>query len=587
VVLVFLFAATLHIGLAGRQFTEEEREWWGRLGASVLLWTLFVTGLTALVYYQELKPAQMHVPQWAKNVMASGWVVTTVLGLLAGKDPATGKGDGNRTLEIVGRIAPYVFVVGLLFLLAILTRKVLPALAQSWPLQSVCTAGEFCTFELVCIAGLAVTAMLLSWRVGVNEFSLHSLYRNRLIRCYLGASNEPRHPHPFTGFDRTDDNIAVSDLITSPPNPTDRPYAGPYPIINAALNLVKGEKLAWQQRKAASFVFTPKYTGYDASAMSQARPEKSLQGEGYRPTEDYGRAPKGGIATGSSRAPRVALRPTARNPLTIGTAMAISGAAASPNMGFHSSAPLAFLMTVFNVRLGWWLGNPRHNRCWNRPGPGLGVFYLLFELLGSTNDRRGFVYLSDGGHFENLGLYELVKRRCRFIVACDATQDGQFQFGDLGNAIEKCRTDLGIDIQIDATAIGAPRKTKTQRQHCAVGRIRYGDVEQGAADGTLLYIKASLTGDEPMDVKSYATQHGGFPHESTADQWFNEDQFEAYRALGHHIIGKVVEPLGDRDKLHEKTTEELFAGLHEKWLPPGRPPRARFREWIKFGRKPA
>jgi hypothetical protein len=267
--------------------------------------------------------------------------------------------------------------------------------------------------------------------------------------------------------------------------------------------------------------------------------------------------------------------------------MAISGAAASPNMGYHSSAPLAFLMTVFNVRLGWWLGNPRHKSCWSRPGPRLGLFYLLFELLGSANDRRGFVYLSDGGHFENLGIYELVKRRCRFIVACDATQDGRFQFGDLGNAIERCRTDLGIGIQIDAGAIGRPGSPKGQRQHCVVGRIPYGDVDGGAEDGTLVYIKASLTGDEPMDVRSYATQHRGFPHESTADQWFNEDQFEAYRALGHHIVGKLFDPLGDRERLHEKTTEDVFAGLWEQWSPSGRSLRTRIREWVGLGRNPS
>ena len=78
---------------------------------------------------------------------------------------------------------------------------------------------------------------------------------------------------------------------------------------------------------------------------------------------------------------------------------------------------------------------------------------LLYELLGMTTDRREWVYLSDGGHFENLGIYELVRRRCRFIIACDAGQDGAVTFGDLGNAIEKCRSDFGVDIEIDVSKI--------------------------------------------------------------------------------------------------------------------------------------
>ena len=104
--------------------------------------------------------------------------------------------------------------------------------------------------------------------------------------------------------------------------------------------------------------------------------------------------------------------------------MATSGAAASPNMGYHTSPTLAFLMTMFNVRLGWWLRNPRWPEVWADQRTGLSLRELLSELLGMTTDDRAWVYLSDGGHFENLGVYELVRRRCRFIIACDAGQDG-------------------------------------------------------------------------------------------------------------------------------------------------------------------
>ena len=122
--------------------------------------------------------------------------------------------------------------------------------------------------------------------------------------------------------------------------------------------------------------------------------------------------------------------------------MAISGAAADPNMGFYTSAPVAFLLTLFNVRLGQWLGNPRR-RTSSRATPRIGLQYLLNELLAGTSDEAAYVHLSDGGHFENMALYEMVKRRCGLIVLCDAEQDEKYEYRGLGNAIRKCRIDLG------------------------------------------------------------------------------------------------------------------------------------------------
>ena len=109
-----------------------------------------------------------------------------------------------------------------------------------------------------------------------------------------------------------------------------------------------------------------------------------------------------------------------RGSIARSNAVTISGAAASPNEGYHSSPSVAFLLTVFSVRLGSWFQNPRRPEVWRKPGPAHGLKPLLSELFGLSNDRSDFVYLSDGGHFEGLGIYELVRRRCRFIVACDA-----------------------------------------------------------------------------------------------------------------------------------------------------------------------
>jgi hypothetical protein len=214
--------------------------------------------------------------------------------------------------------------------------------------------------------------------------------------------------------------------------------------------------------------------------------------------------------------------------------MAISGAAASPNMGYHSSPALTFLMTVFNVRLGHWSPNPANEQHWTKHDPPFGGIYLLKELFGHTQHTSPFVYLSDGGHFENLGLYELVRRRCACIVAVDAGEDGDSQFEDLGNAIRKCYADFGVVIDIHAEDLA--------NGYSAVGRVIYPSREGSSEppfEGQLIYIKPRLAGSEPADLLNYKCTHPGFPHESTADQWYDESQFESYRKLGHHI-GKAV-----------------------------------------------
>jgi hypothetical protein len=393
---------------------------------------------------------------------------------------------------------------------------------------------------------------------------MHHFYKNRLVRCYLGASRDQRAdrperaPDPFTGFDAGDDlklaylrlrpgwNDAVTRAAKRRDNAEDdRGYVGPLPIVNTALNLVKGDDLAWQERRAQSFVFTPFYSGYDY--RHRGAMESRHAPYGFRQTAFYGYPPFG---------------------VGLGTAVAISGAAASPNMGYHSSPPAAFLMTMFNARLGWWMGNPRDKHNWLRSGPRRGLLYLLNELFGLTNDRTHFVNLSDGGHFENLGIYELVRRRCRYIIACDAEQDAAMHFSGLGNAIRKCRTDLGAEISISATRI-RPLNGPLSPLHCVLGDITYADGEKG----TLLYLKASVTGDEPADVLEYAARETAFPHHSTlTDQFFDESQFESYRKLGFHVAHTAfAAPIRSaQNELRNDTHDELaaiFAHMRDYWHP--------------------
>jgi hypothetical protein len=363
-------------------------------------------------------------------------------------------------------------------------------------------------------AGLVASAFLFSYLFGVNRFSLHNVYANRLIRAYLGASRSKvdRKPDPLSGFDEND-NVPMSEL---PGGTKYMPAAKPpekgvklFHILNTTLNLVGGDRLDWQQRKGSSFTISPLHAG-----------SWEL---GYQPVEDYGGE---------------------KEEITLGKAMAISGAAVSPNMGFHSSSLVACVMTFFNVRLGWWLPNPSKEikkRC-KRMEPQVGLFPLIQESIGSTTDKSAFVYLSDGGHFDNLGLYEMVRRRCSRIFLVDASADPDYRYEDLAMTIRKIRTDMGVSVEFPKKS--GPALQRPPKGAYTIGRIRYSDVDRNCPNGVLVYLKPVLMGGEPIDVREYARDHSKgsdrFPHQSTADQFFDETQFESYRMLGYHMATQMM-----------------------------------------------
>jgi hypothetical protein len=375
-----------------------------------------------------------------------------------------------------------------------------------------------------------------SYCININRFSQQGIYRNRLMRGFLGPTRDVRNPDLFTGFDE-DDNLLMKVLAQSDNRyPNEAGHRALFHVLNLTLNVTATTNNAWQERKAESFAVTPLYVG---------NPRR-----GYRPTKHYG----------------------GKDGITLATAMAISGAAVSPAQGYHSSSLTALLMTLLNVRLGSWLGNPGPRRearaagtpgaknssgwqrsSWRKSGPRLALVPLLREAFGLTNDTSGIVYLSDGGHFENLGLYEMVQRRCAAIVLCDAGCDPNFEFADLANAVRKIRIDMGIEIKFPAPGLAMtprpdpeakPSATPPRAIYWAQGEIYYPETPKR---GRLLYIKPCYygdeAGDEPADVRGFAVAHPDFPHESTANQWFTESEFESYRELGQyiaHLAGPVI-----------------------------------------------
>jgi hypothetical protein len=267
------------------------------------------------------------------------------------------------------------------------------------------------------------------------------------------------------------------------------------------------------QRRAAPFIFSPKFCGGAKC--------------GFRATNKY----MGGH-------------------MTLGTAVAVSGAAASPNMGSQTpGAPLAMLMTFFNVRLGFWAPTPRH-KAWRSRQARFWSFYTLTEFLSRTTDRASYCFLSDGGHFDNTGVYALVERGCRVIVLVDCGADASRTFTDLGNLARRVRIDFGAEIDIDLADLG-PTDPKSCRNPFVVGTILYssaylreiGDPTPDDPSAYLVVIKPSVIGYEPADVRQYGFQHQPFPQQSTVDQFFDEAQFESYRRLGVHCAECALDAL--------------------------------------------
>ena len=594
---ITLLVGVVHLGLVGRGSTDVVREWWARLGGYLMLITIGWILLAGTSTFAPLGVRWLLTFKIPSFTAIALWVLHNFAGVKAASSAKTSgkktddpnakkesasnsddKGTSDswitkalkspRVLNALAKAAPYVFIVGLVLLLSTVVQigtglafdKTFDETANLWNLSSGESfkglSGHYWnvlgSLPSLWMAGLGgiffLGALALSWRVDVNDFSLHHFYRNRLVRCYLGASNPERKAEPFTAFDPGDD-VALCELADN--------YPGPYPIINAALNITGGEELGYATRRAKSFAFTPLYCGYELGASGVGM-ERFSCANGYLPS--YSKTECGRSASGLGKF-------GSEGGISLGTAMAISGAAASPNMGYHTSPATAFFMALFDVRLGWWMGNSRDPKKWKSTGPGLGLGYLFSEVLAQSDQQKGYFYLSDGGHFENLAVYELIRRRCRVIVACDADADGSYQFDNLLSLIEKARTDFGARIEIPYASTRPLEKDGRQSKQNYVSGTIYYDPHDPTDTGTLIFIKAGMPADRgavpsvvgsrslPDDVWRYFDQNVTFPHESTADQWFDEWQFESYRALGEYIGSNAAEgaegPEGIRDAIDE------------------------------------
>jgi hypothetical protein len=298
---------------------------------------------------------------------------------------------------------------------------------------------------------------------------------------------------------------------------------GPYHLVNANIVMVDSEKAKYRGRGGDNFILSPLFCGSNSTY--------------WHATNTF-----------------------LRNRMTLATAMAISGAAANPNTGVAGGGVtrnrlVSFLMAFLGVRLGYWARNPNARGIRRllayATQPNLIYPGLVQGLLGQRlNAMAGYVELTDGGHFENTGLYELARRRLDLIIVSDASADPDFTMADLGNAIERIRVDFGYYLRFkndeyDLRHImpgssgnsNFEQSYQIARRGYAIGSIEYAPDRKGI----VLYIKGTMIKNMPGDVYAYKKANPRFPHQSTADQFFDEVQLEAYRELGYRICDDLME----------------------------------------------
>jgi hypothetical protein len=439
-----------------------------------------------------------------------------------------------RTVPLTGRWSIPVFVrrfllglaifLGVLLLLVAITASIVPDRPEVPAVEA--ARGRFLQAALIGLAAFVV----LGWAVDANRVSPHYFYLDRLGETYLFTERLQREgegqPAGCLRTVRNSIRMTLTELHGLPPIPGDRTraFTSPYHLLSAAINLPSSRDLARKDRKSGYFLFSKYFCGSVHT--------------GFLATSVY----QGGLTE-------------------LARAMTISGAAASSGMGAGTFFAQAFATVLFNLRLGYWMPNPGHKRS-RKSGDRLYFWprWLAREMFMRASEREVLVNLSDGGHTgDNVGIYPLLQRRCRVIIACDAEQDGDLTFGSMTEALRHAYVDLGVDVDIDFTMVRPDPVTGMSRSHCAVGLIRYpppsrfgrqDELPSMEADkstdqplvGYLIYLKNSMTGDEPETVLNYKSGHPKFPHETTVDQFFDDAQFESYRALGVHIVEHSLGP---------------------------------------------
>jgi uncharacterized protein YjeT (DUF2065 family) len=381
---------------------------------------------------------------------------------------------------------------------------------------------------------IATAVLVFLWAIGnLNNWSPHSYYYDRLAsvftvgRQFVGEKDPRLSDEPFD----------PSATIPWPPGPGGKPVAvRPWKLTNNELALQQfqaeefPEVLICAAANVRDYGFIP--TGFNVSSFVFS---KRLVGGPL----------VGAVSTGKYE------DCLGGRTINLPEAVSIAGAAVAPSMGKMSRAPLRFLMTLANVRLGVWIVNPRRLESFGPKGSRLKfprVQYLFHEMFGLNGLDSRYLYVTDGGHYENLGLVEQLRRGCEWIFCIDAAGDTVTTFHTLGEAIALARAELDVDIRITPDVDMALPADQAGQKVADLGHVpwvtkahAFGDIlYPDGTTGRLVYIKAAVPEDAPWDIKNYAETHPGFPTDPTLDQFFDATRIDAYRTLGELITEEAL-----------------------------------------------
>ena len=511
---------------------------------SIIALSLVVLGALDRLSWWVLEEVQTKDNPWLWGGVGAGGVALVVLRTLMQPLQQIASKADNRARDWLPRLLDF---GGLFGLLALVTAWLV---VLQWFVFAPSTLSGLSGLPPALRAGL-LAALWLGWvalTAGnaqmANTSSLHSFYRARLTRAYLAVGNRRRNMQTDESSDagiRADVTRVVEGDDTRLRSYRPELEGGPIHLVNTCLNQTRDDSSGLYNADRKGAAVTATWRGFEVG------PREFVA---FKPDHDAG---------------------------TLGRWVAVSGAAASPGAGSYTSRGLALLVYFLGVRLGHWMRAPQQRvelrwlsrLAWRAiPKPMMLTSEASATFFGV---ERPWWYLSDGGHFENSGVYALIKREVGFIILSDSSSDANYEFGDLENLVRKARIDFGAEIDFyshdeaeDLFTLSSSELTVLSPEHMAnnhscrgvlLARIRYRerpgprgkDGSEGKPfrpEGTLLVIKPNLHDALDVDLIAYARKHESFPHESTGDQSFDEAQWESYHRLG----------------------EDFGRALHETWL---------------------
>jgi hypothetical protein len=467
-----------------------------------------------IIYQQVLGPLLTGL-----TLLVAVWSVTHVYHLVGG---AFSAGLSSSLLGVAGAI--YQFIAGRdkkstsssFSTLRILLTSVLLVYGILLVAYSVVQAGEghpvaMFGIDVPLLVIIGVAGVLAGFIVNANYIGIGRMYRDRLMELFMPDKEAIRENQWRRAGNA--DQFDIAKLCNEDGTPQ-----RPMHLVNCNVVMVGARQDRFRGRGGDSFVLSPRFCGSSANGWL----DTSKLGDGH---------------------------------FTLATAVAASGAAASPHAGVAGRGitrnPLvSLLLSLTNVRLGYWIRNPRASqepKEWHKwfP-PNLLAPGIRQGLFGSgTTENAFFIELTDGGHFDNTGLYELIRRRVKIIVLSQGSQDVNYSMDDLANTIQRVRVDFGVHIRFTSEtypldAIRPAELGSVVKRGWALGTIKYPGTDK---QGILLYLQASPIGGMNADTVSYWRRNVDFPNQTTADQFFDEEQLEAYRELGMGIAQTAVKAL--------------------------------------------